>query len=464
HVADAPTTDLAVRVHVERKLPLDVIDDAHRIPSEIDGVRTDVIEGSFELHHSVTPTPDAARYDPLQGGISIGPCALPPHGGTLGCCARDAATGKSLILSSFHTLTAGRPWQPGQQVAQPARIDGGSCPADVAGSLLRAVLDAEVDGAVAELAGRPLANTIVDVGGLTGVAAASLGLRVRKRGRTTRLTWGVVDGIDMTVRVATGAGPIELKRQIRIRVDPIASRHFGMPGDSGAVVVDGFGRAIGLYVAGSTDGSIGIANDFQRVLDALGVELCKPKKTTLKEKPELKDMKDKPEPGEKPFKDKPEPGEKPMKDKPEPGEKPVKDKPEPGEKSHLFDKADKDEGKAHKSEGEGKPPKPEPNETKQWDPKELTDWEIWRWKQETGKEPGPENETKVGDHGWPPEEEGGPEHLLTELEGEVERLRHFIHERLRPNLTRGALKWEDDLDASGDPVDDESADDEEDDT
>lgn len=428
-IGGVSTSESAIRVYVEKKLPREALPEDQRIPSELEGARIDVIEHTFELHHTAAPLPDTARYDPLQGGISIGPCPAPARAGTLGCCVRDATTKQTLMLSSLHAMVGGASWQPGQAVSQPSRVDGGACPPDAAGTLLRAVLSDEVDGAVAELSGRRLVNSIVDLGVLRGVMAPSLGLRVAKRGRTTRRTFGVVDGIDLTVRVHTGSasGPLILRRQIGIVVDPLASRHFGLPGDSGAVVTDGRGMALGLYVAGSTDGRFGVANEFQRVLDALGVTLCRRVgKTALKEKMEGKE---KPELGEKlAIKEKPEPLEKPAK---EPKEKPEKEKEKEGKSEKDF-------------KLEGKPEKPEPGEAKGWDPKDHTDWEIWKWKQETGMEPGKHEEGKIGDWGWPvPPEQGVPEDdLIDELEGEIDRLRHFIETRLRPNLSRGALKWE----------------------
>src|SRR6185503_1038735 len=49
---------------------------------------------------------------------------------------------------------------------------------------------------------------------------------------------------------------------------------FGKKGDSGSVVVDGSGNVVGLYFAGNTTGSVGVANPIQKVLGALNVAMC----------------------------------------------------------------------------------------------------------------------------------------------------------------------------------------------
>ncbi len=74
------TDRLAICVWVERKR--DVTDD-ERIPAEIEEVPTDVLQGRFRLPccgqdpATVSPPPpgtDGGTYDPLVGGISVGPC------------------------------------------------------------------------------------------------------------------------------------------------------------------------------------------------------------------------------------------------------------------------------------------------------------------------------------------------------------------------------------------------------
>ena len=95
---------------------------------------------------------------------------------------------------------------------------------------------------------------------------------MRKTGRTTGLTHGVVASVDSTLRLdfGDGLGVRTLRDQIRVH----SSERFGDHGDSGAVLVDADNRVVGLYVAGS--GSTGFANPIEPVLRQLDAELITP--------------------------------------------------------------------------------------------------------------------------------------------------------------------------------------------
>ena len=137
-------------------------------------------------------------------------------------------------------------------MAQPSRVDTGSCPADVVGTLQRAVLSTSVDGAVSSLSGRTHSCEIVEIGAVAGTAAASIGMAVRKRGRTTGLTHGTVDSISLSVNVdyGDGIGNRILTNQIGIAPNTALNPSFGERGDSGSVVVNASRQVVGLYFAG----------------------------------------------------------------------------------------------------------------------------------------------------------------------------------------------------------------------
>ena len=144
-----------------------------RIPAEINGIPTDVIEEVIEPMNlasmrleDIAPVVDATMYATLEGGMSIGPCRsifleppdVPEAGnyvfvGTLGCLVRDNTTNDPMMLSNFHVMCVDDSWAAGNTMAQPSRVDGGSCPGDQVGALVRAVLNPGVDGAVASIAG-----------------------------------------------------------------------------------------------------------------------------------------------------------------------------------------------------------------------------------------------------------------------------------------------------------------------
>ena len=187
------TDDLSIRVYVEKKK--DRIGKDEKIPSEIDGVKTDVIERKFVLQpmrvavKEIEIQSDTGRYDPLKGGISIGPCRVVNgyiYVGTLGIKVTDNATGDAMLLSNFHVMCVDDQWHVGDTMAQPGRVDGGNCPGDVVGSLQRAVLNDKVDCAISSSTSRNSLCEVVDIGEINGTEMATLNMPVRKRGRYNR--------------------------------------------------------------------------------------------------------------------------------------------------------------------------------------------------------------------------------------------------------------------------------------
>ena len=266
-----------------------------RIPTEIDGIPTDVVEDKIEPHQNmvrledIVIEADTATYTPLVGGISIGPCRsfhlTPPEvategdyvfTGTLGCIVRDLTTDAAMALSNFHVMCVDDTWAMGDAMAQPSRVDTGTCPADTIGTLQRAVLNQSVDCAVSSISGRQVSCAVTEIGDLTGTAVAVLNEAVRKRGRTTGLTHGTIASIDYSTNVdyGDGLGTVTLKNQIRIVPDTSQSASFGNKGDSGSVVVNANGEVVGLYFAGNTSGTTGVANPIAAVLTALNVKIC----------------------------------------------------------------------------------------------------------------------------------------------------------------------------------------------
>jgi hypothetical protein len=293
YVGGKRTDQISVQVFVKSKKK--TVPKGEMIPAAIGGVPTDVIERTFVPHPALKkvlemePMADTGTYNPVKGGISIGPCRAVGgyvYAGTLGVPVRDKTTGDPLLLSNFHVMCIDSGWSVGDQMTQPSRVDTGSCPGGVVGTLLRAALTASVDGAVCTLSGRGSACEIVDIGAVTGTAAAALNMAVRKRGRTTGLTYGTVDSVSLSVSVdyGDGIGVKTLTNQIGLQPDLAKNPKFGDHGDSGSVVVDGSGKVVGLYFAGSDDGT-GVANPIAAVLSALNIEMCTSKSLT-------KDLKD----------------------------------------------------------------------------------------------------------------------------------------------------------------------------
>lgn len=298
------TGELSIVVFVEEKKPTSKLSKGAVIPKEIEGVKTDVQELVIELQPAYRQVEDAelfvdpADYPTLAGGISIGPRRtvflsppdVPSPGnyvfvGTLGAMVRDRASGATMALTNFHVACVNNTWTVGDRMVQPSLVDGGA-PTGEFGSLTRAVLSENIDGAVISVdTSEPWTATVTGVGDVAGSATATVGMAVQKRGRTTEHTFGTVQSTDFTVNVNYGSdvGPRTLRHQIRIDTDTSRNPRFSNSGDSGSVILDMSRNVVGLLFAGSTDGSMTFANPIQAAFDELAVDLIVP--TTLVTRP-----------------------------------------------------------------------------------------------------------------------------------------------------------------------------------
>src|SRR5215831_2484964 len=131
YVGGKRTGAVSIQVFVREKksVPADQM-----IPSEIGGIKTDVIQRTFTLHPAAAkvaelqPMADTGTYNPVKGGISIGPCRAIGgfvFAGTLGVPVRDRTTGDPLLLSNFHVMAVDTGWSVGDQMTQPSRVDTG---------------------------------------------------------------------------------------------------------------------------------------------------------------------------------------------------------------------------------------------------------------------------------------------------------------------------------------------------
>jgi len=304
YVGGQRTDQVAIVVFVKEKKKN--VPKAEMIPAKLHGQPTDVIQRTYVPHPAMKAVldvelmADTGTYNPVKGGISIGPCRAVGgfvYAGTLGAVVKDNTTGDPLLLSNFHVMCVDNTWSVGDPMVQPSRVDTGSCPGGQVGTLLRAQLTSAVDGAVCTLSGRGSACEIVDIGAINGTATATLNMNARKRGRTTGLTYGKVDSISLSVNLdyGDGIGARTLTNQIGLVPDTSKNAKFGDHGDSGSVVVNDSGAVVGLYFAGSDDGS-GVANPIAGVLSALNISLCTTTKSIIKDakdhKVEIKEVKE----------------------------------------------------------------------------------------------------------------------------------------------------------------------------
>ncbi len=249
------TGELAIVVLVTKKIrPVSDIPPHERIPPEIEGVRTDLVEVGVVR----VPVPlEIGRRDrlrPAPGGCSIG--HVRSTAGTLGCLVRGGEG--EFILSNNHVLAATNLGVRGDYIVQPGPADGGRVPEDAIARLVDYIpLDFsgenELDAAIA----RPLSEELVtpeilEIGEPRGKAEPELSAEVVKSGRTTGLTRGEIGVVEATIDVLYG-----LKRVRFVGQCVVTTPKFSAGGDSGSVVLyPESKKVVGLLFAGSEEATV----------------------------------------------------------------------------------------------------------------------------------------------------------------------------------------------------------------
>jgi hypothetical protein len=292
------TDEICVVALVRQKIPKAGLPPEALVPTKLEGVSTDVMQvGELKALASRTE-----RQRPVPGGVSVGHYKI--TAGTLGCVVRDRATGNRLILSNNHVLANSNDARPGDPILQPGPVDGGRVARDmiaeldrfkpiqfstgpatcgwaqgyakvgnVIGNLLKSKHRIEafqsdpeasnrIDAALARpLDGVEILDEILDIGIVGGVTSASLGMSVRKSGRTTELTTGEIYVLETTVNIQYGDQTARFEGQI-------VTGPMSEPGDSGSLLVASDALlAVGLLFAGSEQATV--YNPIQDVLDEL---------------------------------------------------------------------------------------------------------------------------------------------------------------------------------------------------
>jgi len=298
------TDELSIICSVESKKPSGRLASADLIPPTVPGVTTDVVATGM-----LTALAErTGRFRPAPGGVSAGHVQITT--GTFGCVVlRD---GVRYMLSNNHVFADSNDALPGDAILQPGAADGGREETDTLARLAEyipivfengengdsgsgcrtAKLAADALNALAALAGsrtrlRPhrvaaagntvdcalaeplnsadITDEILEIGTVAGTAEGELGMNVKKSGRTTGLTFGSIQQIDVTARVRFGLG------RAAVFEDQLIADGMAQGGDSGSAVLDGDNNVIGLLFAGSATSTI--INRIQNVFAALRVTL-----------------------------------------------------------------------------------------------------------------------------------------------------------------------------------------------
>ena len=293
------TGALSIVCSVTQKVALNQLRPRDRVPPAIDGIPTDVVAtGVIRALQART-----ARFRPAPGGVSIGHRAI--TAGTLGCLVRRQ--GQVFVLSNNHVLANSNDAQRGDAILQPGPHDGGRFPDDQIAELedfvrvsfleqpsecrfasaVVAVLNAAcrsigsktryrsvnlqaVDNRVDAAIARPLQpaqvkGEILEIGSIAGLGSGSLGLAIKKSGRTTGLTTGEITQVDVSANVQYGPG-----RLARF-TDQLMAGPMSQGGDSGSAVLDSNNRLVGLLFAGSENSTI--INRIEHVFSELRLTL-----------------------------------------------------------------------------------------------------------------------------------------------------------------------------------------------
>jgi hypothetical protein len=247
--------ELAWRIFVKEKLPVSELKPEQILPKEIAGLITDVFTQVI-LREAL----DTNEYRPLWGGIQIS--SFRGGWGTMGCFVTDTLAGNNHIhlLSNCHVIGS----QSGFIIGQPNAPTDSCCCCFCGGiaKVVRGIIGTvagpnSIDAAIAKLAGQaPLdianvhyANSIMQIGPVFGSdVGLAIGDRVRKRGRTTELTSGVVTSISFTAPVAANPpNPAATYTLNQIEIVPDAGiPNMVLPGDSGSAIVNNRNQVVGL--------------------------------------------------------------------------------------------------------------------------------------------------------------------------------------------------------------------------
>ncbi len=294
------TDEIGIICSVTKKVSAAGLASGDIVPQKLEGVVVDVIE-TGKIRAFQAPT---GRFRPAPGGVSIGHIDI--TAGTLGCVVKR--NGVRMILSNNHVLANSNAASKGDPIIQPGPFDRGAFPADhiatledfvpidfgeekpskcSVGKAVANILNSfvqfygsktrfkaiqqrtaenKVDAAIARpLRDQDILDEILNIGAITGVGNAGLGDALKKMGRTTGLTQGAVDQIDVSVNVSYGPDKVALF------TEQIMAGGMSAGGDSGSAILDSNNKLVGLLFAGSETTTI--INPIDFVFSALNLTL-----------------------------------------------------------------------------------------------------------------------------------------------------------------------------------------------
>jgi hypothetical protein len=265
------TNVLAFRVHVRRKKSMGELRPEEVIPNEIRGVPTDIL-----VVKDAEPETDL-----LTGGIQIeGSGGI----GTLGCFVTldtDPVADKKIYILSNHHVLMGSSGAAGDKICHPSKCMSPCCHCNDVAELVAASAGAPgsagnlIDAGYARILDQGtgvtnshfFSNTIEGIGPVFGSTAAVPFDIIRKHGRTTGLTYGIVVSVTFPFALTVEEGQPTAGYINQMDINPVQpSTDWSEGGDSGSAVVNRFNQVVGLHFAGPRGGPEGRANNINNVL------------------------------------------------------------------------------------------------------------------------------------------------------------------------------------------------------
>lgn len=259
--------DVAVRIYVRAKLSKSLLAANEEVPPTINGVPTDIIQVGDIV----------ALQRPTECGVSVGHFLI--TAGTLGCLVKSqTATPESdrFILSNNHVLANSNEGKEGENILHPGPMDGGDPkqPIAVLTDFEPIKLDGSpnfIDAAIAKIINvGDVMPSIVTIGNIQQpTMPASEYQSVRKQGRTTQHTIGIITDLSADINVRFGTKVAVFENQLAIVG---INGQFSSGGDSGSLIVDAVTRRpVGLLFAGG--GNTTFANPIDRVLARFNIDI-----------------------------------------------------------------------------------------------------------------------------------------------------------------------------------------------
>ena len=296
------TPEISIQFTVDQKIELENLEGLgfDPIPEtiSIDGleIATDVLERrydlSFQVIEEVADSARKVRVDPIAPGVSI--CNAKGTAGTAGCVVYDKDDDTPFILSNWHVLH-GSDGHLADLIVQPGPHDDNRISLNKSGKLIRSHLGIAGDCAISSIEGRGFTEEIFKLNTrVRKLSEPELGDKVIKSGRTTDVTYGVVDRIHVIVSLNYG---INIGRKeigcFEIGVDENnlpPDGEISKGGDSGAVWLIAKNNKpsdimAGLHFAGEGRGNPhehALACYPKSVFDKLGIKTSKAKKVVKK--------------------------------------------------------------------------------------------------------------------------------------------------------------------------------------